>query len=159
MTQTIDKSDLISMLQCAVEKIRANHEMLSQLDSVGGDGDHGTTMLRAMVNLEKSLAASSAKSIHDLMGELGWAVMGTDGGATGPLFGSFFMGMSDPAKGEETLDAETLAAMFASGLANVQKQTKAKVGDKTIIDALAPACDAARSTTSVPRTLVTIEPT
>lgn len=143
MTQTIAKPELTAMLQCAVDKIRANHEMLSQLDSVGGDGDHGTTMLRAMVNLEKAVVASSEKNIYDLLGDIAWAVMGTDGGATGPLFGSFFMGMADPAKGKETLDAPTLAAMFAAGLANVQKQTKAQVGDKTMIDALAPACDAA----------------
>ena len=74
-----------------------------------------------------------------LLGDVAWAVMGTDGGATGPLFGSFFMGMSSAAPGENNLNGATLAAMFAAGLASLQKQTKAQVGDKTIVDALVPA--------------------
>jgi dihydroxyacetone kinase-like protein len=71
--------------------------------------------------------------------------MGVDGGATGPLFGMLFMGMSDAVEGKEALESPDVAAAFEAGLASVQKQTKARVGDKTLIDALVPAVAALRA--------------
>jgi dihydroxyacetone kinase len=65
--------------------------------------------------------------------------MGVDGGATGPLLGTLFMSMSEAAEGKAALDARAVAAMFEAGFAGVSAQTKARVGDKTMIDALAPA--------------------
>ncbi len=129
----------------AVEQIRINHEALSKLDSFGGDGDHGTTMLRAMEILAKTLSEATTPDTHTLIKDIGWAIMGVDGGATGPLFGTFFGGMSEPASGKEAIDGATLAAMFEGGLAAVRKRTKAQPGDKTMVDALVPAVQAARS--------------
>ena len=142
MTDTLDCQGLAKMLLGAVEQIRANHKRLSELDSHGGDGDHGTTMLRAMENLKKAVDASSCDSPGGLLGEIAWAVMGTDGGATGPLFGSFFMGMQEGAGDKASCDAASLAAMFQTGLDTLCKQTQAQVGDKTIVDALVPAVTA-----------------
>ena len=144
MTDTLDCQGLARMLLGAVEQIRANHKRLSELDSHGGDGDHGTTMLRAMENLKKAVGASNSDRLDTLLGEIAWAVMGTDGGATGPLFGSFFMGMSEGAADKESLDAVALAETFEAGLDSLCKQTKAQVGDKTVVDALVPAIKAAR---------------
>lgn len=127
------------MLRAAAAQIRANVEALGKYDSVGGDGDHGTTMARAMGNMEKALEASQKEDIKSQLGKIAWAVMGTDGGATGPLFGSFFMGMAPAAAGKKDLDAKTLAAMFKGGLDSIQKSSKAKLGDKTMLDALIPA--------------------
>ena len=70
--------------------------------------------------------------------------MGTDGGATGPLFGSFFVGMSNGAGEAEVLDCAALASMFEAGLQSVAKRTKAQIGDKTIMDAMIPAVKEAR---------------
>ncbi|MGA2033709.1 MAG: dihydroxyacetone kinase subunit L, partial [Thermoguttaceae bacterium] len=97
-----------------------------------------------MSRLEEVLGASAAARIDGLLDEVGWAVMGVDGGATGPLFGSFFLGMAAAAAGRDTIDAATLAAMFEAGLAGVRRQTKAGPGDKTMLDALLPAVAAAR---------------
>lgn len=144
MTDILDCSGLTKMLLGAVAQIRENHKLLSELDSYGGDGDHGTTMLRAMENLKKVLDASKSGRMDTLLGEIAWAVMGTDGGATGPLFGSFFMGMSEGVAGKESLDAAALAGIFEAGLGSLCKQTKAQVGDKTVVDALVPAVKAAR---------------
>ncbi len=144
MIDTLDYPGLTKMLRGAVAQIRENHKWLSELDSYGGDGDHGTTMLRAMENLKKALDASKSGRMDTLLGEIAWAVMGTDGGATGPLFGSFFMGMSEGAAGKESLDVAALAGMFEAGLDTLRKQTKAQVGDKTVVDALVPAVRAAR---------------
>ncbi len=135
---------LVSMVHAAAAQIRANQELLSQLDSHGGDGDHGTTMVRAMNGMEQAVETEKAASIPELLKAIGWAVMGVDGGATGPLFGTFFMSMSDAAAGAATLDARGLAEAFAAGLSGVQKRTRAQVGDKTMLDALVPAVQAAQ---------------
>jgi phosphoenolpyruvate---glycerone phosphotransferase subunit DhaL len=73
---------------------------------------------------------------------VGWAVMGVDGGATGPLLGTLFLGMSEGAGDAAGLDAPGLAAMLEAGVAKVRKQTKAQPGDKTMLDALLPAVEA-----------------
>lgn len=144
MPTVIDYDRLVQMLRCSAELIRGNEPLLSKLDSFGGDGDHGTTMVRAMNNLEQAIASCAGGNIQTLLSDIGWAVMGTDGGATGPLFGTFFMGMSEAVNGAAELDAPALAAALESGLAGIQKQSKAKVGDKTMLDALIPAVQAAK---------------
>jgi dihydroxyacetone kinase-like protein len=68
--------------------------------------------------------------------------MSVDGGSTSPLLGSFFLGMSEAVGGSETLDSPGLAAAFSAGLAKLRAQTPAQVGDKTMVDALAPAVEA-----------------
>jgi dihydroxyacetone kinase-like protein len=144
MADTIGYEGLTAMLRAAAAAIRDNHALLSQLDSNGGDGDHGTTMVRAMGCLDKAVGESKPPSLQDLLQGVGWAIMGVDGGATGPLFGALFTGMSEAAGGRETLDAPGLAAAFESGLAAIRKYSRANVGDKTMLDALVPAVEALR---------------
>ncbi len=144
MNATIGYEETIQMLRGAAAQIRENHEMLSKLDSVGGDGDHGTTMLRAMSILEKTVDSCTSNDVKSLLNDVGWAIMGVDGGATGPLFGTLFMSMAEGLGNTSTMDAPVLLAAFASGLSGVQAQTKAKVGDKTMLDALVPAIDTLR---------------
>jgi phosphoenolpyruvate---glycerone phosphotransferase subunit DhaL len=134
--------DFVTMFQKAAEQIQANHPMLSKLDSFGGDGDHGTTMLRAMSCLRKGIDQTTSGSLADLLNNIGWAIMGVDGGATGPLFGSFFSGMAEKAPADHRADVQTLAAMFEAGRQNLSTLTQAKVGDKTLVDALVPGVEA-----------------
>jgi len=131
------------MLQGAAALVRANHETLSKLDSCGGDGDHGTTMARAMDKLEEA-AEAAEPTFEALLNDVGWAIMGVDGGATGPLFGTFFMSMAGAVSGQDALDASGLATAFEAGLGGLRQQTKAQPGDKTLIDALVPAVHALR---------------
>lgn len=145
MATTIDYDGFLAMLRGAVAEIDANHQMLSKLDSFGGDGDHGATMQRAMGELAKAAGAASGGDFKQLLNDLGWAVMGIDGGATGPLLGTLFMSMAEAAEGRETLDAEALAVLFEAGLAGVRKRTKAQLGDKTMVDALVPGVEALRA--------------
>jgi phosphoenolpyruvate---glycerone phosphotransferase subunit DhaL len=145
MSVTIGYDDLVRMLNAAVQQIKGNHETLSQLDSHGGDGDHGTTMVRAMGILERAVIDCPVRQMGDLLHGIGWAIMGVDGGATGPLFGTLFMSMADAAGDGDPLDASGLAAMFEAGLAGVRKRTKAQPGDKTMIDALVPGVEALRA--------------
>jgi phosphoenolpyruvate---glycerone phosphotransferase subunit DhaL len=144
MLETIGYDEMVRMLREASSIVCGDHKRLSELDSVGGDGDHGTTMVRAMGCLEKAVDASGSRDLKPLLHDVGWAILGVDGGATGPLLGTFFMSMSEAVPEKDTLDASELATMFEAGLAGMGKQTKARIGDKTMIDALAPAIIAMR---------------
>ncbi len=127
------------MLLAAVEQIRANHEMLSRLDGAIGDGDHGTSILRAMEAVAKTIAENDGTEAKPLFSAIAWAVMGCDGGSTGPLFGSFFLGLADGATDKTEFDCAGLAALFDAGITKLQKQSRAQIGDKTMMDAFLPA--------------------
>lgn len=145
MAETINYSQICAMLQSAVGQIRANHEMLSRLDAATGDGDHGTTILRTMEAVAKAVTENTGTDLKELLGKVAWDVMGSDGGSTGPLLGSFFMGMSDAVAGKTELDCAGLVAMFEGGINKLAKQSRAKVGDKTMMDAFLPALDAMKA--------------
>ncbi|MBN1674590.1 MAG: dihydroxyacetone kinase subunit L [Kiritimatiellae bacterium] len=132
------------MLNGAVANIRTHHARLSELDAINGDGDHGTTMLRAAARMEGAIAEHKDRNLQALLSEIAWALLGVDGGAAGPLLGLLFSGLSQAADGAPALDAEGLARAFEAGLASVAGQTKARVGDKTMMDALIPAVSALR---------------
>ena len=130
------------MIEGAIQKVKAQHSLLSQLDAAIGDGDHGTTMLRAVNRLEETLSGNKFEDLQGLLHSIGWTLLGIDGGSTGPLLGTWFLGMAEFASGRKVLDGRALSDTFEAGLNTVMKQTKAQVGDKTMIDALAPAVQA-----------------
>ena len=131
-----------AMLDNALKQIKAREEEFSKLDAVIGDGDHGTAIVAAMTAVNKS--AQSGTEFKQMLGDMGMDVMMEVSGSTSTLLGAFFLGMSDHAEGTE-LDAAGVKVMFAGGLANVQQQTQAKRGDKTMMDALIPAVEAMQS--------------
>ncbi len=129
------------MFRCAASRIREQHAMLSALDSATGDGDHGTTMLRIVDQLD---LAASAADVKTMLHDAGWKILSVDGGASSSLFGILFLGMAEAPESAVDLDCLALAAIFEAGLSALSKQTKAQVGDKTMIDALSPAVRALR---------------
>lgn len=141
----IDEKEVIAMLEGAIARIREQNAYLSQLDSAVGDGDHGTTMLRVTNVIEKAIAECGAKPLAEFLSDIGWGLAGIDGGATGPLLGSLFLGMSEKVPTNAELNAEALSAMFEGGVAAIKKHTKAAIGDKTMMDALLPAVAGFRS--------------
>jgi len=144
MIATIGLREWTAMLSGAIAQVRAGHTRLSELDSICGDGDHGTTMLRAANLLEKCVAQSSGKTMQAFLNDVGWALMGLDGGATGPLLGSFFLGVSETVGLRNELDTSSMAEAFEGGLAFLTRQSRAHVGDKSMLDALVPALKAMR---------------
>jgi dihydroxyacetone kinase-like protein len=137
----ISSKEIINMILSAVEKVRANHEILSKLDSATGDGDHGTTMLRSVKAVEDVISNNPDEKIKELLHKMGWEIMSADGGSTGPLLGSFFMGMSEGLSDTDTYDSVDIAKMIIAGAEKMHKQSRAQVGDKTMMDALLPAVD------------------
>jgi phosphoenolpyruvate---glycerone phosphotransferase subunit DhaL len=142
MAKTIGCSEVCRMLLAAAGKIRQNHEMLSRLDSAVGDGDHGTTLLRTMEAVASTVSDYRGTDLGELLGKVAWAVMGADGGSTGPLLGSFFLGMSEAVEHKSQLDQSAMVAMFESGVRKLAEQSGATVGDKTMMDAVLPALEA-----------------
>lgn len=141
---------LQSMLDGAVKKIEANQDLLTKLDSVAGDGDHGVSILRAIRAGSKAVKKSvdEGETLRKTLHGVGWAVMSEDCGSTGPLIGSFFMGLSQAADTNE-LDVAGCQAMFEAGLAQFTKNSKAELGGKTMMDALHPAVKAMEGTSDV----------
>jgi phosphoenolpyruvate---glycerone phosphotransferase subunit DhaL len=141
MNDVICISDLRRMFAEAATKIRQDQAMLSQLDCIGGDGDHGTTMVRAMEQLEDAMKDDNGKPLNVRLKDAGWSVLGVDGGASSAILGTFIAGMGDAEMDLES-DCGRLAASLVAGLRAVQKQTRAMPGDKTMMDALVPAVQA-----------------
>jgi dihydroxyacetone kinase-like protein len=139
MIDQIEYDDFVNMLHGSVEIIESEHQMLSQLDSISGDGDHGTTMSRAMKLVSKAIDQQEKKEIKGLLESVSWNLLGVDGGATGPLLGTLFKGMADSLGEGEQVTVAAFSRMFETGLASLEKITKARVGDKTLMDALMPA--------------------
>lgn len=138
MAQEITSKDYLNMLKGAVEQIRQNYNHLSQLDAATGDGDHGETILKVMNNLYAALIENENEPLDTCIFQSGMAAASTDGGSSAPLIGSFFIGMSEPAEGKTTLTAKDVAAMIAGGICAVKEDSKAQIGDKTMMDALLP---------------------
>lgn len=133
------------MLNNALMHIKAREDEFSKLDAVIGDGDHGQAIVTAFSVVVKG--SEKGTEFKSMLNDMGFGVMLETSGSTSTLLGAFFLGMSDSASGSE-LDAEGVKKMFAGGLANVQKQTKAQPGDKTMMDALVPAVEAMQACAS-----------
>ncbi|MCD8267441.1 MAG: DAK2 domain-containing protein [Parabacteroides sp.] len=126
------------MLNNALTHIKAREDEFSKLDAVIGDGDHGQAIVTAFSVVVKG--SEKGTEFKSMLNDMGFGVMLETSGSTSTLLGAFFLGMSDNAAGTE-LNAEGVKKMFAGGLANVQKQTQAKPGDKTMMDVLVPAIE------------------
>jgi phosphoenolpyruvate---glycerone phosphotransferase subunit DhaL len=131
--------DFKRMISLALINITARGDEFSALDAVIGDGDHGTAIVQALNAVNE--ASEKGTEFKAMLDEVGFNVMLKTSGSTSTLLGGFFLGMSDAAKGT-TLNVQEVKAMFRGALSGVQKQTKAKRGDKTIMDALIPAVEA-----------------
>jgi len=132
-----------AMMNVTLENITERADELSRLDAVTGDGDHGTAIVAALKAIVK--AGETAEEFNEMLLNMAFGAMEESCGSTSTLMGAFFMGMGDTANGE-SLDVLQLKEMFRSGLTGLQEQTNAKVGDKTMMDALIPAVEAIEST-------------
>ncbi len=126
------------------ENINEKAAWLTDLDRQIGDADHGSNMERGMKAVSGLDPASFADSAAYLK-KVGMTLVSTVGGAAGPLYGTFFLriGTALPADGEIT--AAQWADAFDAGVRGIVQRGRAAVGDKTMVDALAPAVDAFRA--------------
>ncbi|RSI31424.1 dihydroxyacetone kinase subunit L [Streptococcus sanguinis] len=116
-------------MQLFNEKIQDQKAYLSDLDTPIGDGDHGGNMARGMAAAVESLAAKDFASAAEVFQAVSMQLISKVGGASGPLYGSAFMGM---AKAEK--DGKDLSGVIQAGLDMIQKRGKAVPGEKTMVD-------------------------
>lgn len=117
---------------------------LSEIDSRFGDGDHGVTINKIALLIEKSVEQWDEESFCEFIENLGDDIMAVNGGSAGPLYGTMIGGLAEPLNNVEIIDGQILKAMFAGSLNAMEEITKAKVGDKTMMDALIPAVNASK---------------
>jgi dihydroxyacetone kinase-like protein len=146
------KAEFARMFAEAARRIREHHSYLSELDSVAGDGDHGSTMLCVAEKIEAGVKLDDAESLSTFFKRIGWDVLGVDGGASSAILGTFFAGMGDADLGDE-IDCDGLTTIFEAGLTAVSKRTNAAPGDKTMMDALVPAVYAIRAAAAADKTI------
>ena len=127
-------------LKQVIKAIQQNKDYLGMVDGEIGDGDHGVNMNKGF-----SLAGERIEDQHgfsDASKIIAESLMDDIGGSMGPLYGSFFKALWRHSRNLETIDARQYADMLKAATTAVMDIGGAKVGDKTLVDTLAPACAA-----------------
>ncbi|MCK3942349.1 dihydroxyacetone kinase subunit DhaL [Streptococcus suis] len=135
----MDAKTALTWMEKFNEKIQTNKDYLSQLDSPIGDGDHGGNMARGMAAVMQELSEKDYESADQVFKVVAMQLLSKVGGASGPLYGSAFMGIS---KSSQT-DTD-LADVLQAGLDMIQKRGKAELGEKTMVDVWVPVIAALR---------------
>lgn len=120
-------------MQLFAQKIQDNKDLLSQLDTPIGDGDHGGNMARGMAAVMEELEGQEFTHPGDIFKVVSMQLLSKVGGASGPLYGSAFMGIT-----KEAQAGASLADSLQAGLDMIQKRGKAVVGEKTMVDVWTP---------------------
>jgi len=139
---TISLDQLTGWLTRFRDLVTEQVSYLTELDSAIGDADHGSNMTRGMDAVFEKIQASPVVAVDELFKGVGMTLVTSVGGASGPLYGTFFLRIGTSAGPVSTLDAPGLAAALRAGLGGVVARGKAEAGDKTMFDVLAPALDA-----------------
>jgi phosphoenolpyruvate---glycerone phosphotransferase subunit DhaL len=142
----ITKDIFSRMLLKAAELLMKETEHLCEIDSRFGDGDHGVTIKKIAHAIETAVDNWGNQNFKSFIDTLGDTIMGIGGGSAGPLWGTLICGLAFPLSDETAeLDAKTFKSMFASALEEMESITSARVGDKTMMDVLIPAVQAAQN--------------
>jgi dihydroxyacetone kinase-like protein len=129
-----------SVVLALCDVIEQNKAYLSEVDGAIGDGDHGINMAKGFRLVRERLGEKEV-SLSEGLGLIGRTLMTEIGGSMGPIYGTFFIQMSLKSKDKSETDPTLFAEMLQAARTGVEDIGGAKVGDKTIMDALAPAAD------------------
>lgn len=135
----ISKEQLLNWLRNCDKTFTENKQYLTQLDTAIGDADHGNNMHRGFRKVGEQLDGWSKNDIGVIMKSVAMTLISTVGGASGPLYGTFFLQASGKVQGKEALSPDDFEAFLTAGIDGVKMRGKAQAGDKTMVDALEPA--------------------
>jgi dihydroxyacetone kinase-like protein len=127
------------------ENIRDAEPLLTDLDSAIGDGDHGVNMRRGMNAVAEKLDALALADLSGQLRVISMTLMSSVGGASGPLYGAFFLQSSHATQHKTELGLADLTSAMEAGYRGVVQLGKAAVGDKTMVDTLAAAVRSLRA--------------
>jgi dihydroxyacetone kinase-like protein len=135
----ISTGDFSRFLETFAARIHDAKEELTQLDSAIGDADHGINMDRGMTAIMELLPGLRDGDAGTLFKQTGMKLISTVGGASGPLYGTFFLRLGTAFGTATEIGLTELAAGFRAGLEGVIARGKAGLDDKTMVDAMVPA--------------------
>ncbi len=138
----IRPDELRAMIAAVAQRIAAEREALNRLDAALGDGDHGTSISVAFTRAVADIAALDQPSLSAIWLTTARALLNSMGGASGAIFGTFFLKGVALLRDAEDLRQDDMAALLQAGLDGVKARGKAQIGDKTMVDALEPAVEA-----------------
>jgi dihydroxyacetone kinase-like protein len=136
---SIAREAVVAWVEAVAATIQTNKDYLTQLDADIGDADHGSNMDRGFQAVVSKLPGVADKDIGSVLKTVGMTLVSTVGGAGGPLYGTFFLQMGTTAAGKPELTLADWVAALAAAVGGVAMRGKANLGDKTMLDALAPA--------------------
>ena len=142
MADAITTAELMAWLREFARAVHEERDHLTELDSAIGDADHGTNMDRGLTAAVAALDEAAPATAGALLKKVGTTLVSTVGGASGPLYGTLFLRMGVALGENDAVPPQQLAAALRAGLDGVAARGRAELGDKTMLDALAPAVDA-----------------
>lgn len=134
-------NDVKTLILQAADEIIANKDYLTDLDRSIGDADHGVNMAKGFGFTKEALEADF-DDYKTLFNKVATTLLSKVGGASGPLYGSFFMKFAASLKDVDEMTREKLNQAFTAGVEGVKQRGKAEVGDKTMVDVLEPVAEA-----------------
>ena len=139
----MDVGMAVEMVEEAARRVAEREEELSRLDGAAGDGDHGANMTAALADARRRLQQAPPADPAGAWRAVSGAFLDKAGGAAGGLFGAFFAAVASGLAGQAQPGAESLAVAWRKGAERVRRAGRAAPGQKTMLDALLPAVDAA----------------
>jgi dihydroxyacetone kinase-like protein len=138
----VTKQQIVTWLEKMADVLAENKKYLTKLDSAIGDADHGINMDRGFRKVMEKLPTFADKDIGNILKTTGMTLISSVGGASGPLYGTFFMRSGMAMASKEELSGEDLLELLEAGVNGIVQRGRAQPGDKTMFDAWAPAIDA-----------------
>ncbi len=139
---TIEKKHILVWLEQCSELFVKERDYLTQLDADIGDADHGLNMNRGFVRVAEKVPTMEKQSIGTILKTTGMTLMSSVGGASGPLYGTFFIRAAGVIDAKDSLAGEDLLALMRAGVEGVVARGKAELGDKTMCDVWIPVVEA-----------------
>lgn len=139
--QSFEAKNGAAILRAMVDAIQSNKAYLGEIDGLIGDGDHGMNMNKGFSMFGERFLLGEISFTEGLC-ELGGVLLNEIGGSMGPIYGTVFMDMANAGEGVERIGLGEFTQMLRAGMLGLFDIVDAKVGDKTLVDTLAPAVDA-----------------
>ncbi|HGM5834798.1 TPA: dihydroxyacetone kinase subunit DhaL [Serratia marcescens] len=130
----LTKQQVVDWLMRCGEVFSRERDFLTQLDTEIGDADHGLNMNRGFNKVVEKLPSVADKDIGFILKNTGMTLLSSVGGASGPLFGTFFIRAAQAANAKQSLDLVELHQVMQEGVEGVVMRGKAEPGDKTMCD-------------------------
>lgn len=150
----INRDQIVTWVEKTAAVLIANKEVLTELDAAIGDADHGINMARGFNKVMEKLPTVSDKDIGNILKTTGMTLISSVGGASGPLYGTFYMRAGMAVMAKEELSNADLVQMLQAGVEGIRQRGRAQLEDKTMIDAWIPAMEALKTAVESDETLL-----